>query len=86
MNATGGREGPCANPGCCDPDASSGQWQYVPKTFVNQNGIAGRCVCKKADCLRWCGLKSPKQRPGPKRKADDPDATMEDGKGILDSV
>ena len=57
------REGPCAAPGCVDPDNAS-QWQFVPEPFATAHGVAGRCVCKRGDCLRWCGLKEPKQQPG----------------------
>lgn len=63
------REGPCAAPQCPTPDESGGQWQYIPTDFATQNGCEGRCVCKKADCLRWCGLKEPKKTPGRKRAA-----------------
>jgi hypothetical protein len=61
------REGPCVAPQCKDRDKSSGQWQFVPEPFATANGIKGKCVCKKADCLRWCGLKDAAQKPGRKQ-------------------
>ena len=58
--------GPCANPDCFTPDQAS-QWQYVPEAFAGARRPDTTCVCKKAGCLRWCGLRGPKQVPGRKR-------------------
>ena len=58
--------GPCANPDCFTPDQAS-QWQYVPEAFAGARRPDTTCVCKKAGCLRWCGLRGPKQVPGCKR-------------------
>ena len=63
-------EGPCANPDCPAPDNASGQFQLLPEAFCVKHGLdAGSMTCKKADCLRWGGLKAPKQKPGRKRAA-----------------
>ena len=58
--------GPCANPDCFTPDQAS-QWQYVPEAFAGARRPDTTCVCKKAVCLRWCGLRGPRQAPGRKR-------------------
>ena len=57
------RVGPCACPDCVDPENAS-QWQFVPEPFATEHGVSGRCVCKRGDCQRWCGLKEAKQQPG----------------------
>ena len=61
------RVGPCVNPECVDAENASGQWTTVPEPFATVQGVSGRCVCKKAACRRWCGLKHEKQKPGRKR-------------------
>jgi hypothetical protein len=70
------RQGPCQNPDCPAPENSSGQWRYLPAAFATLNSLdPGNCVCKKPDCLRWAGVKPPKQQPGrkaPRRDADSP--------------
>ena len=62
--------GPCANPKCVEREKSSGQWQFLPEGFANEHqvfNLSGQ-VCKKANCLRWAGLKDPPGKPGrPKR-------------------
>lgn len=64
------RDGPCVAPDCTDPEESAGQWQYVPNAFCVERGLCFRtdCVCKRPDCLRWCGIMPPKQSPGRPRK------------------
>ena len=55
----------------CDPDNSSGQWQYIPENYCTEHDLdfMVACSCKKADCLRKCGLKQEKQQAGRKRAA-----------------
>ena len=55
-------------PHCKDREKSSGQWHFVPEPFATLNGVKDKCVCKKADCLRWCGKKEEVQKPGRKLK------------------
>lgn len=66
--------GPCGNPTCKFPDRASGQWQYIPEDFDEQVRDDAICTCKKADCLRYFGLKDPAGKPGRKRALDDADA------------
>ena len=44
------REGPCRVEGCKDPENWSGQWQYIPEEYCDENGLVFReaCTCKKA--------------------------------------
>ena len=50
--------GPCGNLTCKAPDRASGQWQYIPEDFDEQVRDDAICTCKKADCLRYFGLKA----------------------------
>jgi hypothetical protein len=59
------------HPDCVDADNASGQWTKVPEPFATVQGVSGRCVCKKAACRRWCGLKDEKWPPGRKRAASE---------------
>ena len=61
--------GPCANPACSARNNASGQFQFLPKNFVKITDNPSGQVCKKADCLRWAGLKREKGTPGRKRAA-----------------
>jgi hypothetical protein len=66
--------GPCCIEGCVNPDRSSGQWQYIPEAYCIEHDLTFEddCSCKKAACLRKCGLKPEKQQPGRKRLAESP--------------
>ena len=49
------RKGPCGNPGCTDPDNSSGQWQFIPDTLLTFTGAireGATCTCKKGPCKK----------------------------------
>ena len=63
--------GPCANPACLDRNKSSGQFQFLPAGFCKPTENLLKQVCKKADCLRWAGIKEEKKKPGRKRKAEE---------------
>ena len=54
--------GPCAYPWCKAPDKASGQWQYIPEDFDLELVRDATCSCKKADCLRYFGLKEAPQK------------------------
>ena len=58
---------PCGNPECPDPAKASGQWQYIPAGFEKQVREDATCTCKKANCLRYFGLKDLAGKPGRKR-------------------
>ena len=60
------RQGPCGVPACPEPEKSSGQWAYIPEGNEKEVARGAHCVCKKADCLRYFGLKEEAQRPGRK--------------------
>ena len=68
------RQGPCRIDGCADPNRPSGQWQFIPEAYCNEHDLTFEedCTCKKAACLRKCGLKPEKQPPGRKRPAESP--------------
>ena len=51
------REGPCGVPACPEPEKASGQWAYIPEGNEKEVARGAHCVCKKADCLRYFGLK-----------------------------
>ena len=50
--ATRERKGPCGNPGCTDPDNSSGQWQFIPDSFSGAIREGATCTCKKGPCKK----------------------------------
>ena len=64
---SGARQGPCGNPTCPAPDKASGFWTYIPEGFSEAIAPGATCTCRKADCLRYFGLKEAKQPPGRKR-------------------
>ena len=73
------REGPCGVPACPEPEKASGQWAYIPEGNEKEVARGAHCVCKKADCLRYFGLKEEAQRPGRKTKRPaSPDAPGRD--------
>ena len=52
----GVRGGPCANPGCKDPDNASGQWSWLPAAtelagLDLREGAA--CRCNKRGCQKY---------------------------------
>ena len=51
------RQGPCGVPACPEPEKASGQWAYIPEGNEKEVARGAHCVCKKADCLRYFGLK-----------------------------
>ena len=66
--------GPCSNPACIARDNASGQFQKTPPGFCKPAENNSGQVCKKAECLRWAGLKEEKKKPGrpsKKQKVDD---------------
>jgi len=60
------RKGPCGAPECPDFDNPTGQWQFIPDGFDKPVVRDATCTCKKAVCMRYFGLKPPKQKPGRK--------------------
>jgi hypothetical protein len=73
------RQGPCGVPACPEPEKASGQWAYIPEGNEKEVARGAHCVCKKADCLRYFGLKEEAQRPGRKTKRPaSPDAPGRD--------
>ena len=62
------RAGPCKNPECKAETCAGEQWHYLPEGFpakypeleLDQDD----CVCKRADCWRWIGVKDEAKKPG----------------------